>query len=148
MPKDAIIGILFDPTFPDAQSQVQQFEASAAQVGGQIRIFNISSEADIDRTFAAIREQRISALAVAGNPLFFNRRVVTRLGIPAIFENREFTEAGGLMSYGTNVPEVYHQIGVYTARILKGEKAADLPVLLPTKFDIAVNLKIWVVTSA
>jgi putative tryptophan/tyrosine transport system substrate-binding protein len=83
---------------------------------------------------------------VTGSPFFNNRRdrllaLSARFGGPAIYENREFTAAGGLMSYGTSLPDVYRQIGVYTGRILKGEKPADLPILFPTRFDIAINLK-------
>ena len=83
---------------------------------------------------------------MAANPLFNNLRdhilaLTTRLRLPAVYETREFVLAGGLMSYGTNVPEVYRQIGIYTGRVLKGEKPADLPVLEPTKFDMAINLR-------
>jgi putative tryptophan/tyrosine transport system substrate-binding protein len=83
---------------------------------------------------------------VTGSPFFNNRRdrllvLSARFGGPVIYENREFTAAGGLMSYGTNLPDVYRRIGVYTGRVLKGEKPADLPILFPTRFDIAINLK-------
>ena len=83
---------------------------------------------------------------MAGGPFFLNRRdrlleLTAHHALPAIYESREFTRAGGLMSYGTAVPDVYRQIGVYAGRVLKGEKPADLPFLQPTKFDIAVNLK-------
>jgi ABC transporter substrate binding protein len=89
---------------------------------------------------------RVGGLLVMGSPVFLNRRdrllaLTARHALPAIYENREFTRAGGLMSYGTSVPDVYRQIGVYAGRILKGEKPAELPFLQPTKFDIAVNLK-------
>ena len=96
--------------------------------------------------FAALVEMRVGALLVTGGPFFLNRRdrllaLTARHALPAIYENREFTRAGGLMSYGTSVPDVYWQVGVYTGRVDKGAKPADLPFLQPTKFDIAVNLK-------
>ena len=146
VPKDAILGILIDPTFPDAQNQLQQVEAAARTLGRQVRVLNISNDGEINKIITVVADQRISALVVVGSPLFLNRRghllaVIAQLRIPAIFENREFTQAGGLMSYGTSVPDVYRQVGVYTGRVLKGERPAELPVLQPTRFDISINLK-------
>jgi putative tryptophan/tyrosine transport system substrate-binding protein len=146
VPKDAMIGVLPDPTFSDADAQLKEVQSAARALGRKIRILNASSEDEIDRAITAVIEMRAGGLAVVGNPFFLNRRdrllTLTRLhAIPAIYENREFTVAGGLMSYGTSVPDVYRQIGAYAGRILKGEKPADLPILQPTKFDIAINLK-------
>jgi putative ABC transport system substrate-binding protein len=146
VPHDAKIAVLFDPTFSDAKSQLETIDATAAALGRQIQVFNVSNVGEIDKAFGTLDAQRFPAVAVVGNPLFLEQRVhllelIARLRIPAIFENREFTAAGGLMSYGTNVADVYRQIGVYTGRILKGERPADLPIVLPTKFDISVNLK-------
>ena len=147
VPKNAIIGVLFDPkSREDAQGQVQAINAAARALGRQIHVLNVSTDRDMDEAFATVSKRGVTALVAAGGPFFLNRRarlleLVGRLRIPAIFENREFTAAGGLMSYGTNVPDVYRQMGVYAGRILKGEKPADLPVLQPTKFDISVNLK-------
>jgi putative ABC transport system substrate-binding protein len=102
--------------------------------------------ARLDNAFAAFAEVRVGGVVLVGNEFFNNKRehlvaMSARYGLPAIHENREFTAAGGLMSYGTNVPDVYRQVGIYTGRVLKGESPAELPVLQPTKFDIAVNLK-------
>jgi putative tryptophan/tyrosine transport system substrate-binding protein len=105
-----------------------------------------SSDADLNKAFAILQKARVGGLVISSTPLFNNLRdnilaLTTRLRLPAVYEAREFVMAGGLMSYGTNVPEVYRQIGSYTGRVLKGEKPADLPVLEPTKFDMAINLR-------
>ena len=116
VPKDVIIGVLLDPKArPDVQEQVQQINTAASVLGRQIHVLNVSTDSDMNKAFATIVEQRITALAVAGSPFFLNRRdrlleLIARHRIPAIFENREFTSAGGLMSYGTSVPDVYRQI--------------------------------------
>jgi putative ABC transport system substrate-binding protein len=147
VPKDAIIGVLLDPKGqPAVQEQLQEISATARALGRQVHVLNVSTDTDMDQAFATVVERGITAVAVTGSPFFLNRRdrlltLIDRHRIPAIFENREFTLAGGLMSYGTSVPDVYRRIGVYVGRILQGEKPADLPVLLPTKFDIAVNRK-------
>ena len=96
--------------------------------------------------FTTLAEAKVAGLAVASNPLFNNLRdhvlaLTERSKLPAVYELHQLVAAGGLMSYGTNVPEVYRQIGVYAGRVLKGEKPSDLPVLEPTKFDMAINLR-------
>ena len=146
VPKPASIGLLIDPTYYLAEAQSQEVQAAADALGREIRIVRASSESEIDAAFAALVEMRAGALLVAGGPFFLNRRdrllaLSVRHSLPAIYENREFTRAGGLISYGTSIPDMYRQIGVYTGRILKGEKPVDLPFLQPTKFDISVNMK-------
>ena len=147
VPRPALIGVLVDPKFQSAtEILVQEVESAARTLAREIRIVNASTENSLDGAFANLLEMRVGALLVTGGPLFLNRRerllaLTARYGLPAIYENREFTRAGGLMSYGTSVPDVYRQIGIYTGRILKGERPSDLPVLQPTKFDIAVNLR-------
>ena len=106
----------------------------------------ITNEADIEPAFAKLHDAKASAVSVGAGPFTYTRRAqfiaqAARHAIPAIYENRETATAGGLMSYGTNVPGVYRQIGVYTGRVLKGEKPTELPILQPTKFDMVVNLK-------
>jgi putative ABC transport system substrate-binding protein len=106
----------------------------------------VSNDADLEKAFATVAELHVGGVLMAANSLFNNLRdhvlaLTTRLKLPAVYGQREFVAAGGLMSYGTNVPEVYRQVGIYTGRVLKGEKPADLPVLEPTKFDMSVNLK-------
>ena len=140
------LGYLLDPNFEAAAVQRQAVEAIGPVIGRQIRIVEAAREADLDSIFRTLSQLHIGGLAVGSNPLFNNIRdhvlmLTAKLAIPAIYEAREFVLGGGLMSYGTNVPEVYRQIGVYAGRILKGEKPADLPVLEPTKFDMTVSLR-------
>jgi putative tryptophan/tyrosine transport system substrate-binding protein len=146
VPRGEIIGYLFDPNIDFAGVGRREVETAARRIGRDIRIVEVSKDADLERAFATLAELRVGGVAMAANPLFNNLRdhilaLTTRLKLPAVYEAREFVAAGGLMSYGTNVPEVYRQVGIYTGRVLKGEKPADLPVLEPTKFDMSINLK-------
>jgi putative ABC transport system substrate-binding protein len=147
VPKSATIGVLLDPIFsPGADDQMQAVQAAARVLGREIRIVHASNESELDAAFADLADMRVGGLVVAGGTFVLNKRdrvlaLTSRYALPTIYENREFTVAGGLISYGTSVPTVYWQIGVYTGRVLKGEKPADLPFLQPTKFDMAVNLK-------
>jgi putative ABC transport system substrate-binding protein len=109
-------------------------------------ILNASTLGHIDDAFATIKQQRVRALIVSSDPFFFTERVklvvlMARDGVPTIFADREQAEAGGLISYGASRTDAYRQAGNYVGRILKGEKPAELPVILPTKFHILVNLK-------
>jgi len=104
------------------------------------------SERDFDMAFATLAQQGAGALLIAGSALFTGQRdrlvaLAARFALPTIYPLREFVAAGGLMSYGTNIADAYRQAGVYAARILKGEKSADLPVVLPTKYEMVINLK-------
>jgi putative ABC transport system substrate-binding protein len=146
VPAPDLIAALFNPSSPDAEGQQAEFEMAARAIGQQILILNASSDRDFEVAFAAIRGRRAAALFVSADPLFTTRRtqlvgLVAQHSIPANYSFRDFVVAGGLMSYGTNLPEVHRQAGVYTGRILKGTKPADLPVLQPTKFDLVLNLK-------
>lgn len=146
VPHGTTVGFLFDPTFDAATQQRQAVETASRTIGREVRIVAASTDADLEKAFAILAEAHVAGLVVSATPLFNNLRskvlaLTAQLRLPAIYEVREFTAAGGLMSYGTNLPEVYRQIGIYTGRVLKGEKPADLPVLEPTKFDMAINLR-------
>jgi len=146
VPPIALIGVLLDRNFSDFDNQTREVRAAAQTLGREIRIETASSDGNLDKAVAALVEMRVGGMVVGGSPFFLNRRerlleLSAHYGLPAIYESREFTVAGGLMSYGTSVPDVYREIGVYVGRVLKGERPADLPVLQPTKFDTAINLK-------
>jgi putative ABC transport system substrate-binding protein len=142
----AAIGVLMYGNYYYHDAQLQEVQAAAQRLHREVRILDANSDSEIDNAFATFVEARVGGVVLVGNEFFNNKRehlvaMSDRYGLPAIHENREFTAAGGLMSYGTNVPDVYRQVGIYTGRVLKGESPAELPVLQPTKFDIAVNLK-------
>jgi ABC-type uncharacterized transport system substrate-binding protein len=141
-----LFGCLLDPNFDGAILQRQAVEMAGRAIGREVRIVEVSTDADLEKAFVILAEAHVAGLVVCANPLFNSIRdhvlaLTARFTLPAIYEVREFTVAGGLMSYGTNVPDVYRQIGVYTGRVLKGERPADLPVLQPAKFDMAINLR-------
>ena len=139
------VGVLVDPNFAPTQSFVSDVQAAALSIGKQIEVLEASTGRDIDTAFARVAQKPIDALLVAPNPLFNNRRVqlATLAGyhrVPAIYPLRDFAEAGGLMSYGTSITDAHRQAGVYTGRILKGEKPADLPIIQSIKFEFVINL--------
>ena len=148
VPSVAMIGLLVNPNsdFVDAESQQRAARAAAHALGQQILTVNASSERDFDAAFATLAQQRAGALLIAGNALFTGRRdrlvaLAARYALPTICPLREFVAAGCMMSYGGSLTDAYRQVGVYAGRILKGEKPADLPVTLPTKFELVINLK-------
>jgi ABC-type uncharacterized transport system substrate-binding protein len=140
------IGVFVNPGNPPSVTEGESLQAAAEGLGRPIEIVNISTESQIDGAFADITLRGIGALIVSSDPLFFiARKRLVILGasyaLPTIFADREQAEAGGLISYGASRPEAYRQAGLYVGRILKGEKPNDLPVVLPTKFELIVNLK-------
>ena len=146
VPKAAVIGVLVNPSYVHAERQSKDLLAAAGALGRQIHVVNASNESDIDAAFATLSQRRIGALLVSSIPLFTRLRyrlvaLAARHAMPAIYGQREFVTAGGLMSYGTNLANAYRLGGVYTGRILKGEKPADLPVQAPTKFELVINLR-------
>jgi putative tryptophan/tyrosine transport system substrate-binding protein len=146
LPRPALIAVLLDSKFSDAEGQLKEIQSAAHALRQQIEVFIASSPGEIDAAFAALVQMRAAALTITGGPFFNNRlgqlaALAARHAIPTVFAEREYVSAGGLMSYGSNIPDVYRKIGEYTARVLKGEKPANLPILLPTKFNMAVNLK-------
>ena len=147
LPNANVIAAIVNPTFPSANSQTKELQTAANKLGQRIQIVNASSEHDIDAAFASMKELQMSAVLVGADPFFNSRRdqivsLAARYAIPAVYEQRAFTAAGGLMSYGTNLAEGYRQAGVYTGRILKGEKPSELPVVLSNKFEFVINLKV------
>jgi putative ABC transport system substrate-binding protein len=120
-------------------------DAASRAMKLQIQLVNANTNREIDAAFATFVRERPDALFVSGGPFLLSRRVqlallAARHLVPASYGSREYAEIGGLMSYGTSLRDVYRQVGVYTGRILKGEKPADLPVIQPTKFELVINL--------
>ncbi len=146
LPPNATVGVLLNPKLSPSQKQGQEVQEAAQAINLSVRIFWVSNDPEIEGALDAIVQQRIAALMVGADPFFDTRREkLTGWAIghktPTMFQFREYAAAGGLMSYGIDLPEVYRQLGVYTARILKGEKPADLPVEEPTKFELVINRK-------
>ncbi len=140
------IGVFVNPENPPSVTEGKSLQAAAEGLGWPIEIVNVSTDGQLERAFADITQRNIGALIVSSDPLFFITRkmlvlLMMRYSLPAIFADREQAEAGGLISYGASRPEAYRQAGAYIGRILKGEKPSDLPVVLPTKFELVVNLK-------
>jgi putative ABC transport system substrate-binding protein len=139
------VGVLVDPNFPLTESFVSDVQAAASSIRKQIEVLEAPTGRDIDTAFASLAQKPVDALVVAPSPLLNNRRVqlvtlATYHRVPAIYSWREAAEVGGLMSYGTSLIDAYRQAGVYTGRILKGEKPAELPVMQSTKFEFVINL--------
>jgi putative tryptophan/tyrosine transport system substrate-binding protein len=146
IPKLAVIAVLVNPTFVSAEKEAKDALGAGRALGKEVYILTASSEGEIGTAFGDLVKLRAAALMIAPDPFLFARRehlvaLAARHAIPAIYFSREFPEAGGLMSYGTSVADVYQQVGVYVGRILKGEKPGDLPVVQPTKFELVINLR-------
>ena len=147
VPKSVRIAVLVNPAnTPVTEATLRDIPEAASALGLQIRVLNASTSREIEAAFASLGRDPADALYVAGEGFFISRRVqfatlATRYGIPAIYANREFPEVGGLMSYGTDGLDTWHQVGIYTSRILKGAKAADLPVLQSSKFEFVINVQ-------
>jgi putative ABC transport system substrate-binding protein len=146
VPSAAVIGVISDPNDADGEASVRDLQAAGRALGRQVAIVNLISESNLDTAFANLLQHRVGALFVIAQPALINQRdqvvaLAARHGVPASYPFREFTTAGGLMSYGASVLDMYRQAGIYTGRILKGEKPGDLPVMQPTKFELVINLK-------
>ncbi len=145
LPNASRFSVLVNPKSPLTTSFVASVQAAAA-VGWQYEILTASTNREIDVAFGRLVQQHADALLIGPDALFTNRCVqlailAARHALPAIHANREFAEAGGLMSYGPSVTDLFHLVGIYTGRVLKGERPADLPVVLPTKFELVINLQ-------
>jgi ABC-type uncharacterized transport system substrate-binding protein len=146
VPAAALIAVLLNPTNADFQTQLGGVQEAARAAGQRLSILSASTERDIEIAFATAAESRAGALLVGSDPFFDSRidqivMLAARHAIPAIYEGRDFVIGGGLASYGTSLADAYREVGIYTSRILKGEKPVDLPVVQPTKFEFVINLK-------
>jgi putative ABC transport system substrate-binding protein len=147
MPRATRFAFLADPTgIAAADIYVKEMEAATSAISGQFDVLTASTNREIETAFASMMQRRTDALLVPGQILFFNRVVqlvslAAHHRVPAIYVRRDFPDIGGLMSYGTSTADFYRQVGLYTGRILKGEKAANLPVLRAAKFELVINLQ-------
>ena len=140
------IAVLLNPTYTAAEVQLKEVEEAARTLGLETQVLHASTELELDTTFATLGQLRVGALQVCADPSFNSRRdhivaLAARHAIPAIYEQREFAVAGGLASYGTSLNDAYYQLGIYTGRVLNGDKPADLPVMQSTKYEFIINLK-------
>jgi putative ABC transport system substrate-binding protein len=146
VPKSTMTVVLVNPDYPDTDFQLGSVEAAAGNIGQKIDVMNARTERDLDTVFTTMAQQHAGALLVASDP-FFNQlhdqivALAARYKVPAIYESREFVAAGGVISYGASIAGAYREAGVYAGKILKGAKPADLPVQLPTTFELVINLK-------
>ena len=139
-------GALVNPNYPPSADQIRDLEKAATDLGRQVFVAKASNDAELDAAFAALLHEQVGALLVASDPYFDTRRsriiaFVAQNRLPAIYQFRAYAVEGGLISYGPSITDAYRQVGLYVARVLKGERPADLPILRPTKFDFVVNLK-------
>jgi putative ABC transport system substrate-binding protein len=146
VPKAALIGVLINPTNVNAKPQLHEVQNAANSLGLRLIVLSVNTEQDFETAFTTLKQQKAAALFVTADPYFTSHRqqlaaLAAHNEIPAIYGLREFVDAGGLISYAANLSDVIRQTGSYTARILKGAKPADLPVLQPTKMELIINLK-------
>jgi putative ABC transport system substrate-binding protein len=146
VPKANLIALLVNSSSPNAETQSRDMQAAAHTLGLQLHVLGASTERDFDQVFASLVQLRAGALVIAADPFFNSRNeqlaaLTVRHAVPAISATREFAAAGGLMGYGGSSTDIYRLAGVYTGRVLKGEKPADLPVQQATKFELVINLK-------
>ncbi|MFL5003368.1 MAG: ABC transporter substrate-binding protein [Xanthobacteraceae bacterium] len=144
VPAATRVAVLVNPTGPNAETTVREAEGAARAMGLQFHVLNASTGREIDAAFATLARERPDALFVSGDPFFNTRRVqlallAARHVVPATYQGRQYAEAGGLMSYGSNLADAIRQVGVYTGRILKGAKPADLPVVQASRFELVIN---------
>ena len=146
LPNATGIAVLINPNNPNAEQNLQLAREAARVIGRQIIVVKAGAKSEFDTAFQIIVQRRVGALVIAGDP-FFNSQIeqlgalTVRHAVPAIYQQREFAAAGGLLSYGINLPDAYRLAGIYVGQILKGNKPADLPVQQPAKFELFINLK-------
>jgi putative ABC transport system substrate-binding protein len=145
VPAAVRVGLLVNPRIPQTEPVTRDVAAAASAIGLQVDVVEASESREIEAAFRTLVRNRADALVVGPDPFFASRRLqlatlATRHAIPAVYNIREYAEAGGLMSYGTSPTEAYRQVGIYTGKILKGAKPADLPVVQSSKFELVINL--------
>jgi putative ABC transport system substrate-binding protein len=146
LPAATVMAALVNPTNPNANAHSSDLQTAARKLGIQLHILHASSELDFETVFTSLVQTRASALVIGSDAFLLSRSkqlgaLTARHAVPAINQFREFVEAGGLLSYGSSITDAYRQVGVYTGRILKGEKPAELPVMQSTKVELILNLK-------
>ena len=146
VPTALVIALLVNQNSSQGQGQTKDAEEAARAIGQRLIILDGGTDEEIEASFASLAQQKAVALMVGADPFFDPRRqrliaLSEKYAVPAIYQFREFISAGGLISYGASITDLYRQVGVYVGRILKGDKPADLPVMLPTKFELVLNLK-------
>jgi putative tryptophan/tyrosine transport system substrate-binding protein len=146
VPAATTLGILMNPKTADAEAELIEVQAAGRALHQRIDVVNASNETEIDAAFMAFAQSKIGAILVAADPFFNNRRdlivaLAARHAIPAVYPLRDFADSGGLISYGTSLTDAYRQAAIDVGRILKGDNAADIPVVQPTKFEMVINLK-------
>jgi putative ABC transport system substrate-binding protein len=146
LPKSTIVAVLVNPTNPSAETISNDLQAAARTIGVQSHVLRASTANEIDTVLASLHLLQADALVIGPDAFFMSRSeqlaaLTLHHGTPAIFQTREFAAAGGLMSYGTGQPDLFRQAGLYTGRILKGDKPADLPVEQVTKVELVINMK-------
>jgi putative tryptophan/tyrosine transport system substrate-binding protein len=146
IPAAKTAAVLLNPQNPNAETQSKDVQQAGRAVGWEIQVLNASTERDLETAFAALVQRRTDALVVSGDTFFASQRnalvaLAARHAIPAIYQRREYAEAGGLITYGTDFSDMFRQTGNYAGRILKGSKPGDLPVVQPTKFELVINRK-------
>ena len=145
-PKASVVAMLVNPVSPDAAAEIRSVQTGAQALGIKLAMFNASTAAEIEKVFDGIAGQRPDALLIGTDPFYIDQReaIVTRAGqlpLPAIYPFRQFPDVGGLISYGTNIPNSYRQAGIYAGKILNGANPAELPVVQPATFELVINLK-------
>ncbi len=146
LPKASVVAMLVNPVSPDTISEIRSVQTGAQALGIKLAMFNASTSGEIEAAFDGIAERRPDALLLGGDPFYIGQRaaIVARAGqlpFPTIYPFRQFVEVGGLMSYGTSIPNSYRQAGIYAGKILNGVSPAELPVMQPTTFEFVINLK-------
>ena len=145
VPKAVLIAVLLNPAMGTFESQSRDIQEAAGSVGLRLLSLRVSTETDIDAAFAKASESRADAVLVGTDSFMISKReqmvmAASRYAIPVMYPAREYALAGGLMSYGVSIANAYKQVGNYAGRVLRGDKPADLPIQLPTKFEFVINL--------